>query len=256
MVRRALLTIAIATTLVAAAGAPAGANNQWGSYHWETGSTRLTVSLVDRVTSAYDSMLGTVSGEWSSPSLDTSVQGGTATPNCGLTAGVVEVCNGDYGANGWLGLATIAYDSGSHIVAGKAQLNDYYFEVYYPSRGYTEAQITTGRRHVLCQEVGHTVGLDHRKRPHDRTCMNDSWGLFDPAYQSPDAHDIETLDAIHSHDDAAPPPSGGGDEGGGGPCHKKPDHPKCSAGARGGQTTVHTSTGPNGHTLVTFILWA
>jgi hypothetical protein len=75
--------------------------------------------------------------------------------------GTVEVCNYNYGDTGWLGLTQIwIYRGGSHIAQGVVELNDYYFS----GAGGASYQYNNSaeQQHVVCQEVGHTFGLDHR----------------------------------------------------------------------------------------------
>ncbi len=71
-----------------------------------------------------------------------------------MVAGKVRSCNASYGFNGWLGLASINITGGVHITQGYSKMNDSYFN----GGGYTE----TNRQHVMCQEIGHTLGLDHQ----------------------------------------------------------------------------------------------
>lgn len=68
----------------------------------------------------------------------------------------VSVYDGNYGATGWGGLASIESYSGCNILHGHARVNTYY--------GYT----SNGKRGVFCQEIGHLFGLDHSN---DGGCM-------------------------------------------------------------------------------------
>lgn len=154
--------------------------------------------------------------------------------------GTIHVCNGEYGQNGWLRLARIWLAGDGHIEAGVALMNDSYLmesgSVYDNSVAW---------RHVLCQEVGHTFGLAHQKSPKKQSCMNDSWGLTNPDFQSPNAHDYETLNEIYG--------AASGDDGNGGntkPCN--PNRPNCPNGAnvdfvpRAGGGWMVTFTVPTG----------
>ncbi len=67
--------------------------------------------------------------------------------------GTVQVCNANYGANGWLGYANV-WTSGGFIVQGTVRLNDYYFSM-------TKYNTDAWRNATICQEVGHTLGLTH-----------------------------------------------------------------------------------------------
>ena len=75
--------------------------------------------------------------------------------SCAAVAGTTQVCNGKYGANGWLGAAQIWIDSSNHTLQGTAKMNDTYFNTTFYNTG-------PERQHVMCQEVGHTFGLDHQ----------------------------------------------------------------------------------------------
>lgn len=186
------LLAAVIGSLVLAA--PAAASHSWNGYHWGRTANPFTLKLGDNVSGVWDSHLAKVSSDWStSQVLDTSVvAGGAKNKQCRPQSGRVEVCNGSYGFNGWLGLAQI-WLSGGHIVQGSAKVNDTYFN----TSTYNDAN---ARQHVLCQEIGHTFGLDHQMA---QSCMDDRNGLFDPRYVSPNAHDFEQLETIYAHLDAS-----------------------------------------------------
>jgi hypothetical protein len=192
---RGLSTAVLILLLFAVFPALTLANHSWGNYHWARKSTSFTLKLGDNVSTTWDSYLATTSWDWSQSSvLDTTiVAGGTRPKNCRPTAGRVEVCNASYGNNGWLGLAQI-WASGSHITQGVAKMNDTYFNT--PT--YNSA---AWRNLVMCQEVGHTLGLDHQDENFNNTplgtCMDYS---NDPVpNQHPNLHDYEQLGNIYSH---------------------------------------------------------
>jgi hypothetical protein len=185
----------------------AQANHSWGNYHWARTSNNLfNLPLGDNVTLAWDSYLGTTATDWSASSvLDTTIVAGkTSRSNCRPTSGRVEVCNYRYGSNGWLGVAQI-WVSGSHIVQGTTKVND----TYYKREKYNTP---AWRNMVMCQEVGHTLGLDHQDEVHSNTnlgtCMdytNDPSGTLGTngtlSNEHPNAHDYEQLEAIYTHTD-------------------------------------------------------
>jgi hypothetical protein len=136
------------------------ATHSWGGYHWARTSNPFTVMLGDDVSTAWDDYLWIASNDWSVSGslygvLDTEiVPGGTNPRRCRPTGGRVEVCSSTYGNNGWLGLAQI-WVSGKHITQAVSKMNDTYFN--------SPTYNTPGWRHlVMCQEVGHTFGLDHQ----------------------------------------------------------------------------------------------
>lgn len=173
------------------------ADHSWGSYHWARTSNPFTLNLGDNVSTTWDPYLGTTRSDWSNSSaLNTAIVSGAGKRRCGAVAGRVEVCNSTYGNNGWLGIASISV-SGSHITQGTVKLNDTYFNtVTYNSSAW--------RNLVTCQEVGHTLGLDHQDEafgnPNLGTCMDyTSNPAGPPSNEHPNAHDYEELGIIYNH---------------------------------------------------------
>ena len=166
-----LLTALLSLLSFWAFPAPTYATHSWSGYHWARTTASFTLKLGDNVSSAWDSYLGTASSDWSASAvLDTTVVPGGVTKQrqCQATSGRVEVCSTTYGNNGWLGVASI-WISGLHITQGTVKMNDTYFN--------TAKYNTPAWRHlVMCQEVGHTFGLDHQDTTFDNvnlgTCMD------------------------------------------------------------------------------------
>ena len=183
----------------------AQANHSWGNYHWaRTNNNLFNLPMGDNVTLAWDSYLGTTATDWSTSSvLDTTIVAGkTSRSNCRPTSGRVEVCNYRYGSNGWLGVAQI-WVNGSHIVQGTTKVNDTYFKT-------AKYNTPAWRNLVMCQEVGHTFGLDHQDENFNNTnlgtCMdytNDPSGLAGTngtlSNEHPNAHDYDQLATIYTH---------------------------------------------------------
>ena len=181
------------------------AAHSWGSYHWARTANPFTLKLGDNVSSAWDAYLSTTSSDWSVSSvLDTTiVTGGIDPRKCRATSGRVEVCSAKYGFNGWLGVAQI-WISGNHITKAITKLNDSYFNTaYYNKPGW--------RNLVMCQEVGHDLGLDHQDEVSGNanlgSCMdytNDPDGAIygQLSNEHPNAHDYEQLAAIYAHLDS------------------------------------------------------
>jgi hypothetical protein len=221
----------------------AAASHAWGNYHWARTSNPFTVPLGDNVSTSWDSLLGRASSDWSKSNvLDTAVVPGQAKGKCRPTAGRVEVCNGNYGFNGWLGLAQI-WLSGSHITQGATKMNDSYL-----SSGYN----TTNKQHVICQEVGHTFGLDHQDESGAdlNTCMDYSSALDNP---SPNQHDYDQLATIYAHLDSTSTVGSAATVGAAGSAHASPVAVERSD--RIASSTIVESFG-DGSKRVTHILWA
>lgn len=199
--RLKLLAVAATAALAAlAVPGPANASHSWGGYHWARTSNPFTLKLGDNVDSKWDAHLATTSADWSASSvLDTTVVAGSTSPRtCKATAGRVEVCNATYGNNGWLGIASISITGGTHITQGVVKLNDTYFNT---------AQYNTPawRNVVSCQEVGHTLGLDHQDEDFTNadlgTCMDYSNNPV--PNQHPNSHDYAQLESIYAHLDSS-----------------------------------------------------
>ena len=213
--RASRLLIALVTLAFASAAfvLPAGASHSWGGYHWARTSNPFSLPLIDSVTSGWNGYLSTAANDWSlSDVLDAPVaNGGDSTSTrkkCAAANGQVHVCNAAYGFNGWLGIAQI-WTSGPHIAKGTTKLNDSYFNT-------STYNTPAWRQMVICQEVGHTFGLDHQDENFNNaplgTCMDYT---SDPTpNQHPNAHDYEELSLIYAHLDststvaAVPSPSG------------------------------------------------
>lgn len=193
------------------------AGHSWGGYHWARTANPFTLELGDNVSTAWDSYLGTTASDWSvSEVLDTVVKTGKVSPRtCKATTGRVEVCSERYGNTGWLGVAQIWISDG-HITKGIVKVNDTYFNT-------ATYNTPAWRNLVMCQEVGHALGLDHQDEAFDNanlgTCMDYT---SDPSSnQHPNAHDYEELAKIYAHSDSfnsyvsTTDDSGGGGKGGG-----------------------------------------
>ena len=194
---RKVLTLALAITAFAAIAGTAAASHSWGGYHWARTSP-FTLKLSDNVNTAWDSYLTTTSEDWSTSAvLDTTIITGRADPKkCRPTSGRVEVCNASYGRNGWLGIASI-WASGPHITQGTVKVNDSYFNA-------APYNTPAWRNLVMCQEVGHTLGLDHQDEvfanPNLMTCMD--YTNNPDTNQHPNLHDYTMLEMLYAHGDA------------------------------------------------------
>lgn len=174
------------------------ATHSWGNYHWARRSNPFNLKVVDSNTPDWDSARSLAMTDWSQSNVLNLINGAAddlqrTRKRCPMVSGQVRSCNANYGFNGWLGLASINITGGVHITQGTSKMNDSYFN----SGGYT----TTNRRHVMCQEIGHTFGLDHQSESGAdlNTCMDYSNQLDNP---SPNAHDYQQLETMYSHLDS------------------------------------------------------
>jgi hypothetical protein len=196
--RRLFGTALLAVALTALPSLALGSHS-WGNYHWARTSNPFTLKVGDNVSGPWDAVLDTTIVDWTKSSvLDlTKAAGGTRAKPCKPTTGRVEVCNASYGNNGWLGIAQIWITGGTHIVQGITKVNDYYFN--------TPTYNTTAWRNlVMCQEVGHTLGLDHQDENFNNanlgTCMD--YTSNPGTNQHPNAHDYAELEDIYAHLDS------------------------------------------------------
>lgn len=179
-------------------GFGAYADHVWG-YHWARQANPFTLKLGDNLTGAWDPYLVTTASDWSVSSvLDTTVIFSGKNPKtCKPTAGRGEICNAKYGFNGWLGIAQV-WATGEHITQGIVKVNDSYFNQ-------TKYNTSVWKNLVMCQEVGHLLGLDHQDENTTNgnldTCMD--YTSNPASNQHPNAHDYEALEAIYTHLDSS-----------------------------------------------------
>lgn len=182
----------------------ARANHSWGNYHWARTTSPFTLRLGDNLTNtSWKSHLSQTSSDWNSGNtpLLTSIIAGTSNKRCSMVAGTTQVCNGTYGNNGWLGLASINLTGGVHITQGTAKMNDTYFN----NATYNNPN---EKLHVMCQEVAHTFGLDHQSTDgsSQNSCMdyfsNTGANATSTLSTKPNKHDFDQLKLIYGHLDS------------------------------------------------------
>ena len=227
------------------------ANHSWGGYHWARTSNPFTLKVGDNVSTAWDGNLNTTISDWSqSTVLDlTKVAGSTNTRNCKGTTGMVQVCNSTYGNTGWLGVASISITGGTHITKGTVKLNDTYFNT--PT--YNSA---AWRNMVSCQEVGHTLGLDHQDVNFDNANLNTCMDYTsDPSTnQHPNQHDYDELVTIYGHLDSTT--TVGAIAPGGSSAADAADWGTLVAVSQGGHVTSYVKDLGGGELIATFVIWA
>ena len=177
------------------------ATHSWGGYHWARTTPQFTLKLGNNMTTAdWRAHLTQTSSDWNSgnSAVLTAIVSGTSNKRCSMVAGTTQVCNGTYGNNGWLGLASINITGGTHITQGSAKMNDTYFNT-------ATYNNPNEKLHVVCQEVAHTFGLDHQSTDgsSQNSCMDyfSNTGANATSTQStkPNAHDFAELNTIYQH---------------------------------------------------------
>lgn len=197
MVSKKLLAKSALAIGIAALSVSAFASHTWNNYHWARTGSSFTLQVVDSNTPDWDDELNLATSQWSQSSkFDLTVVTGTSTSTsrkrCTAIVGKVRSCNAAYGNNGWLGLASINLDSNGHISQGTSKMNDSYASSFASQ---------DERRHVMCQEIGHTFGLGHTSEDGttQNTCMDYSQS---PTSTAPNQHDYDQLAAQYSHTDS------------------------------------------------------
>jgi hypothetical protein len=237
---RRLLVVTAGLAVVGVLAGTALATHAWGNYHWARTANPFTLKVGDNVTTTWDGILNTTVSDWSqSTVLDLTKVTGAARGKCRPTSGRVEVCNGAYGNNGWLGIAQI-WATGSHITQGTTRVNDTYFST-------STYNSTAWRNLVMCQEVGHTLGLDHQDENFDNanlgTCMD--YTSNPGTNQHPNKHDYDELVIIYSHLDSTTTISAG----------TVPGNAKPFSQASRANGSVYVDHLPGGVTRLTHVFW-
>lgn len=204
IVRR--LALAVSVSLAGAAIVTiAQANHSWGGYHWARTTAQFTLKLGNNLSSTnWRSHLAQASSDWNSgnSAVLTAIVAGSSSKRCAMKIGTTQVCNGNYGNNGWLGLATINITGGIHITQGSAKMNDTYFNT-------ATYNNPNERLHVMCQEIAHTFGLDHQSTDGGslNTCMdyfsNTGVNAGSTLSTKPNQHDFDQLNLIYAHLDSS-----------------------------------------------------
>lgn len=193
--RLAATVIGVAAVLTASLAA--NASHSWNNYHWARNTSSFNLQVIDSNTTSWDDELSLALSQWSQSSkLNMNItsydSSSTTRQSCPTVAGKIRSCNYTYGANGWLGLASINLDGSGHITRGTSKMNDSYS---------TSFASQNQRRHVMCQELGHTLGLGHTSENGSvqNTCMDYSTSSTSTA---PNSHDYSQLSSIYSHLDS------------------------------------------------------
>lgn len=254
MKRRSLVAGAvISIAVVALLPSPAMGSHAWNGFHWARTSNPFTLRLGDSVSAVWDGHLATASSDWSkSTVLDTRVASSNKNPrSCRPARGQVEICSAAYGNNGWLGIAQIWLTGGTHIKQGSVKVNDTYFNT-------PTYNTSAWRNFVMCQEVGHTFGLDHQdenpNNPNLGTCMD--YTNNPTTNQHPNAHDYAELEEIYAHIDSFTTVGSAAATRSRGSFTSASSWGRVAERPSGGRPTMYVRNLGRGNRLVTFVIWA
>ncbi|WP_427963552.1 hypothetical protein [Altererythrobacter sp.] len=205
--RTALLVAVPAFALVATV---ADARHQWGKYEWAYDGTEIAKTVVDNTDGDWGPRVAIANADWNESSRIQSPLTGGNNGNCDFITNQIHVCNDDYGASGWLGIASISIN-GNEIVAGTTKLNDYYF-------AQPQYNTESWKQLVTCQEIGHDYGLAHQNENFmtDRTTSCMEYTSWPEGNEHPDQHDYDELESIYTTGGGGGGGGKGGGNGGGG----------------------------------------
>jgi hypothetical protein len=176
--------------------------------HWPRLNNKLTFEARNFLSSEWQPYFRTAIKDWNkSKALNIhAIPANASQGDCLPNSNCMYMFNGDYGPNGWLGLASVdgyfidyeddgTYDQ-IHLTVGATYMNDYYFN----SLPFYNTPVW--RQVVMCQEIGHIFGLGHNDEDFSTTtgtCMD--YSSTPDANQHPNDHDFETLLDIYDHAD-------------------------------------------------------
>jgi hypothetical protein len=191
-VRRALLLTLAAVFSLLALPSAAGANHVWwvngGPAHWASPANPAQIDLGDNLDDpVWDSQRHITAYLWShgvvAPGqIGVSQQLRVLPQAGGLASNEVEMHDGPYGRNGWVGQATIWTDSQGHIRDATIQLNESY--------SLSESQ----KQATINHEIGHTLGLAHQA---GTVMCPVLCGIVNPVL-----HDWELVTYVNAHTDS------------------------------------------------------
>lgn len=200
LARRALpgaVTLIMASAVAVPATAVTTAS--WNGYRWARTGT-LAIKTVSHLSTDWQRYFTPALRGWSAASqLNLVGSRGAITSACNPVFATIQVCNGSYGSNGWLGYTNV-WLSGGFIVQATVRMNDTYFnQDRYDTRAFRVA--------TLCHELGHTIGLAHnnavRSDKNTGSCMDysndpDGGGRYGESNLAPGEVDFDGLDKIYA----------------------------------------------------------
>jgi hypothetical protein len=136
-------------------GGRVSAGNPEDAYRWWNRGNGLELALLNALDQTWQSNYKTALFDWENGTPDPLTLSTRQVPHdvdCQPINGILKVCNGEYGINGWRGLNAIILDNRDFVIfASSAKMNDSYL------KNDSEAH----RQYTMCHEIGHGFGLPH-----------------------------------------------------------------------------------------------
>lgn len=118
---------------------------------WKSGNNGLELEVLNALDDLWFPFFYTAVSEWDSGSPDAvnlkTVRVATDS-DCSTVAGVLKVCNGNYGETTWRGINKLWLEN-EDIYASAARMNEFYFQ----------GEDVDQRQYTMCHEIGHGLGL-------------------------------------------------------------------------------------------------
>jgi len=249
----------------------AAADHAWGDRHWARKQNPLLLDLGENLPDVWNPHLIKASADWNNPLggfqkvVVTTIVDGNGSSRCLPTKGRVEICDG--AGHKTLGVARVWVNkTNHHIEQAVVTLSDFHLLTLgskYNSDGW--------RNYVVCQEIGHTFGLDHQdediSNPNLGSCMDytedpDGQDFGQLRNEQPNLHDFEQLAIIYAHPDTFNSSSSTQASSGSASARshgKLEDSSEWGKGIRQdarGRTSVFELDLGKGEKVVTYVLWA
>jgi hypothetical protein len=247
------------------------ADHSWGDRHWARQQNPLLLDLGENLPDIWNPHLIKASADWNNPPIGvstfvvTEVVPGNGSSRCLPTKGRVEICDG--AGHKTLGVAQVWVNkTNHHIEQAVVKLSDYH--LFLPGSKYNSIG---WRNYVVCQEIGHTFGLDHQdediNNPNLGSCMDytedpDGQRFGQLANEQPNLHDFEQLRTIYTHTDTFDSSSTQAPSGGSASARSNAKLENSSEWGKGiqqdarGRTNVFELDLGRAEKIVTFVLWA